>query len=652
MSNTCNSSAKPAEAQQQTITLTVGTAGHIDHGKTALVKLLTGCDCDTLPEEKARGMTIDLGFATCTLPNNRRVGIVDVPGHERFIHNMVAGASGIDAVMLVVAADDGIMPQTIEHFHIVRLLGIKSGMIVLNKIDMVQPERVDEVRQAVKSLVAGSFLDGSPIVPVSCKTGAGFDGFYDAFVATVDRTAEHRSDGPFLMHVERSFVLKGRGTIVSGIPRSGSVKVGEVIELLPSGKKSKVRGVQVYGQSSEVGRAGECVALNMADMDVAEAIRGTVLASSGYFSPAKFINARFHYIANLEKPLKPRTAIRFHVGTADVTGHLVLPEMDYLKPGTETYVQVQLNDPVIAAPGDFFVVRMLTPACTLGGGYILEPEKKRIRRSKSDDFLENCSERENAFKDPVSALIYVIKNAGSEPVSISELSKLSLVNPEASRKHLKELCQQGVVLEFPGERYVHADSVAVVDEEVMSILNRLHNEQPMVIGFEKKELFKGLKTDHDMIDRSLEKLLKSGKLKLTERGYQIPERAPRLSSNQMALAGKIVELYRKTGFTSPRVDELPAMVGTPAAVIKPVFDFLVQTGQLVIICDKVVLCRDCVETSKQKLVEYIGKNGSMESGAFKDVLGTTRKYSIPLLEYWDAKGLTRRVGNLRYLREA
>ncbi|MDD4869948.1 MAG: selenocysteine-specific translation elongation factor [Kiritimatiellae bacterium] len=651
MASTCSNSQTAAGQPQQTITLTVGTAGHIDHGKTALVKLLTGCDCDTLPEEKARGMTIDLGFATCTLPNNRRVGIVDVPGHERFIHNMVAGASGIDAVLLVVAADDGIMPQTIEHFHIVRLLGIKSGMIAITKIDIVPPERVEEVAQAVKNLMAGSFLEGCPIVPISPKTGAGFEAFYDAFVATVDKTAEHRSDGPFLMHIERSFVLKGRGTIISGIPRSGSVKVGEILELLPVGKNGKVRSLQVYGQTAEQGRAGECVALNMADMEVSETVRGAVLASPGYFKPAKFLNAKFHLIAGLDKPLKPRTAIRFHVGTADVTGHLVLPELESFRPGTETYVQLQLNDPVVATPGDFFVVRMLSPACTLGGGYILEPEKKRLRRSKSDDWKETCSEREDAFKDPVSALTYVLKNAGPKPTHISELSKLALVNLESTKNHLKNLCQKNVVLEFSGDRYIHTDFIADVKNEVMDILNRLHGEHPMSIGFEKKDLFKGLKTDHDMVEKALDSLLKDGKVKLTERGYQIPEHAPRLSPDQTTLAEKIINIYKKTKFASPRIDELPLTTGTPMQVIQPVIDFLVQTGDLVVISDKVVLCRDCVEESRQKLVEYIVKNGSIESGVFKDVLGTTRKYSIPLLEYWDSKGMTRRVGNVRYLKE-
>ncbi|OGV58836.1 MAG: selenocysteine-specific translation elongation factor [Lentisphaerae bacterium RIFOXYA12_FULL_48_11] len=639
------------DSSQQTVTLTVGTAGHIDHGKTAIVKLLTGCDCDTLPEEKARGMTIDLGFATCILPNNRRVGIVDVPGHERFIHNMVAGASGIDAVMLVVAADDGIMPQTLEHFHIVRLLGIRSGMIIITKIDIVPTERVIEVSEAVKNLVKGSFLEGAPVVPVSSKTAAGFDAFYSAFVATVDKTAEHRSDGPFLMHVERSFVLKGRGTIVSGIPRSGAVKQGDVLEILPSGKKSKVKGVQVYGQNAGQGRAGECVALNMADMEISEAVRGSVLSSPGYFTPARFINAKFHMIAGLDKPLKPRTAIRFHVGTADVTGYLVLPDVASLRAGMDVYVQIQLNEPVVAAPGDFFVVRMLSPACTLGGGYVLEPEKKRLRRSKSEDWIATCSEREDAFKNPVSAILYVLKNSGSRPMPLAELSKLSLVNNVAAKTHLSAMCEQGLILEFSGDRFVCADFVKVVEKEILDSLSRLHLLHRMNLGFEKKDLFKELKTDHDMVERVMAGLIEEGKVKLTERGYQVPGLAPHLSQNQEALAAKIRDVYRKTGFASPRFDELPAIAGAPAPVIKPVLDFLVQTGDLVIICDNVVLGRNGLEESKQKLVEYITKNGSIESGVFKEVLGTTRKYSIPLLEYWDSKGLTRRVGNLRYLRE-
>lgn len=647
------SAARCGQAQAkpgQTVTLTVGTAGHIDHGKTALVKLLTGCDCDTLPEEKARGMTIDLGFATCTLPDNRRVGIVDVPGHERFIHNMVAGASGIDVVMLVIAADDGIMPQTLEHFHIVRLLGITSGMVALTKVDLVPPERVEDMVLQIQELVAGSFLEGAPIVPISSKTGQGFDAFYNAFVATVDKTAQRDSGGAFRMHVESTFVMQGLGTIVSGIPRCGTVRVGDTLDCLPNGGEKKVRGLQVYGEDATEGKAGECVALRLSDLAHGDAKRGMVLATPGYFTTTKLVNARLHLMSNLERPLKPRSGIRFHIGTAEVTGYLVLPELTPPAPGSEVYVQFQLNEPVVAAPGDFFVVRTLSPIRTIGGGNVISQETVKMRRSRGD-FVGAVEEREKAYRDPVTALTYALKQAGAVPQHVDALAKSAFLNTESTRQHIHTLVEQGTAVVLPGERYVHADTLTTACDEILSVLGRMHDVAPLSMGFAKKDIFRDLKSERLLTDKAMEQLLASGKITSNVSGFQIPARAPRLSPQQTAVATKVGELYRSTAFASPRRDELPEKLGVPAKVLDPVFDFLVQTGTIVVLSDKVVLHKDHVADSRQKLVDYITDRGSMESGVFKDVLGTTRKYSIPILEYWDAKGLTKRIGNVRQLKE-
>jgi len=635
----------------ETVTLTVGTAGHIDHGKTELIKFLTGCDTDRLPEEKARGMTIDLGFATCELPNHRRVGIVDVPGHERFIHNMVAGAAGIDTVLLVVAADDGVMPQTIEHFHIVRLLGVKSGMIAVTKTDLVTPERVTEVSDQVKDLVAGSFLDGCPVMPVSAKTGAGFEGFYDAFVATVDRTAERECSGPFLMHVERSFVLKGLGTIVSGIPRTGEVRTAEELELLPAGKSLKVRGIQVYGQDAGRGRAGECVALRLGGLSADEIGRGMVLACPGYFVPSRFINVRFHSLPWGDKPLQPRAAVRFHIGTSDVHGHIVFPELTPLQPGAESYAQVQLKEPVTAAPGDFFVLRLLSPVRTIGGGYVISTEEMRLRRRAKEDWIANCRAHENAFGHPESALEYVLDHTGTRPAQASELAKMSFVNVESAGKHIASLVEKGKAIEMPGGRYIGASVLESACREIVDALNRLHDERPLDKGFGRKKLFPRLCADRLVTEKALATLEKSGEVVVNSQGFHLDARAATLSESQAAIAKKICDLYRKEGLSSPRRDELPQRIGAPGPVLDPIFDHLEQSGEVVTISDKVVLHRECLEEAKDKLIEYIRAHGSIETRAFVDLLATTRKYAIPILEYWDGQGVTRRVGNERVLRE-
>lgn len=644
------SPGRKATGSEQTVNLTVGTAGHIDHGKTELIKFLTGCDTDRLPEEKARGMTIDLGFATCVLPDHQRVGIVDVPGHEKFIHNMVAGATGIDVVLLVVAADDGVMPQTIEHFHIVRLLGVSSGMIAITKTDLVDAERVDEVKDEISLLTEGSFLESCPVVPVSSKTGQGFEEFYSAFVATVNQTAERDASGPFRLHIERSFVLQGLGTIVSGVPRSGTVRLGDTLDLLPAGVKKKVRGIQVYGRDAEEARAGECVALNIADLTIEEAARGAVLASPGYFIPTPFVNARLCPVPGLSKPIRPRTAVRFHVGTSDVPGHLMLPDLSPLTSSEETYVQFQLKNPVVAAPGDFFVVRLLSPVITIGGGHVITPDHAKMRRSKGD-WAHKVKESEEAFKDPCSAIVYVLENAGPEPVPLSDIAQRSFVNEDSTKQHLATLMSQGIAVALAGMHYAHSKHVLEASDEIMSALQCLHDKQPLCMGFPKKTLFPELKQNRLMVEKALGDLVDSGRIKLNRVGFQIPELAPQLSDVQLSVAEKIRKAFKDTGFSSPRRDQLPEIVGAPGSVVNPIIDFLVQAGDIVIISDKIILHGDFVDLSKDKLVGHLEEHGSLESGTFKDILGTTRKYSIPILEYWDEQGLTKRAGNKRLLRE-
>jgi selenocysteine-specific elongation factor len=624
----------------------VGTAGHIDHGKTALVKLLTGCDTDRLPEEKARGMTIDLGFAACTLPNDRRVGIVDVPGHERFIHNMVAGVTGIDFVLLVVAADDGVMPQTVEHFHIVRLLGVRQGMVAVTKIDLVPPERVAEVREQVALLVAGSFLEGRPVVPISAKTAEGFEAFYDTFARLVDQTAEREESGPFRLHVERAFVLQGHGVIISGIPRSGCVRAGETLQLLPGESLKRVRGLQVYGMDMPAARAGECVALKMADLALGEVRRGCVLATPGYFGPARFLDARFQLLREHGAALPPRTAIRLHVGTAEVPGHLVLPSLEPLKPGAEAYVQIQLKEPVVAAPGDPFVLRALSPVRTLGGGHVVGLDERRVRRSKRG-WTEARAEQDRAFRDPVSALAYALKQAGLQTLRLRDLARLALIQEAEALKLVASMVREGRALELGGGHYLHPAALQTARERVLQVLHRFHDEQPMSAGFAPKDIVQALGIERAVGEAAIRSLRDAGALSVEHDWLFVPGRAPKLSREQAEIAEAVLSLYESSAFASPRPDELPDKLNRAADRIEPVFQLLLQSGRLVRLSDKVVLSATNLEISRRKLLECLAARGETDAATFKDALGATRKYAIPILEYWDKQGLTRRVGDVR-----
>jgi len=634
------------------VSLTVGTAGHVDHGKTSLVKYLTGCDTDRLPEEIARGLTIDLGFAVCQLPNNRSVGIVDVPGHERFIHNMVAGATGIDAVVLVVAADDGVMPQTVEHFHIVRMLGVRSGMVVVTKTDLVTSERVANVIDQVRQLVADSFLGGAPIVPFSCKTGAGFDAFYEAFAATVDRTAQRNADGAFRMHVERSFVMKGIGTIVSGIPSSGMVRIGDTVELLPARKTKKIRGIQVFGRDSDELKAGECAGLKLADVSTDEVKRGMVLACPDTYVPTRFFDVRFQMLPSLDRPLRPRSGIRFHIGTSDAKGYLVLPNQDSLPPGSETYAQVQLDQPMVAAPGDFFVVRLLTPPLTLGGGNVVYPAASKMRRSQ-EDWSDSCRRCEQAFRQADTALQFLTEHETTSPLSVETLAQRAFLSKTAVKQHIAGLVGTGHVLALPGEKFISPQLSAAVQTRVAAAINTLHDASPLSLGFDKKLVFRNVSCDHTLIEHALHQLLVSGDVENTAQGIRMAARRPALDQRQTVLADRVVELYKAKAFASPRRDELPAILGVDTLVLNPVMDHLVQAGRLVALDGGTVLLHtDCVSEAGRKIAEYIVQHGQIEPGAVRDLLRTSRKYAIPLLEHFDRTGLTRRQGNARVLRAA
>jgi selenocysteine-specific elongation factor len=643
-----NSTAESTDFR--TITLTVGTAGHIDHGKTELVKFLTGCNTDRLPEEKARGMTIDLGFATCELPDHRKVGIVDVPGHERFIHNMVAGAAGIDVVILVVAADDGVMPQTIEHFHILRLLGVKSGIIVITKTDLVEETRIHEVEAGIRNMVAGSFLEQSPIVGFSAKTGAGFDAFYTTFVETVTQMAERDASGPFRMHVERAFTLQGLGTIVSGIPSSGSINIGDTVVLLPDESKKTVRGIQVYGETAKQGQSGECVALKLSNVSRGDITRGMVLASPDYFESTRFINGKFHLLPELNKPIKPRTAVKVHIGTAQVSGHLVLPELKPMTPGSSNYVQLQLKSPVVAAPGDLFIVRQLSPVRTIGGGHVVCSDHMRMRRSRGS-WTDICIEREQAFKKPRTAVQYVIENYGREPLACQKLSHMAFLNEAITREHLDALIDEGIAVSLASNQIVHAETVENGKQQISDALTTLHKQDPLSLGFPKHDLFRLLDANRAVIDKALEILLKDKTITENDAGMQLTARAARLSPRQIPLATRLLEIYEDQAFLAPRKDELPDLLGTPAPIINPIFAHLIQIHKLTMITNKVVLHTNHVLASRETIESYLTTHPTLDAGTCKDLLNTTRKYAIPILEYWDKQGLTKRIGNERVLRE-
>ncbi|MHC4291985.1 MAG: selenocysteine-specific translation elongation factor, partial [Planctomycetota bacterium] len=468
------------------INITLGTAGHIDHGKTALIKLLTGCETDRLKQEKERGMSIELGFAPCRL-GDLEVGIVDVPGHENFIKTMVAGATGIDGVIFVVAADDGIMPQTREHLDILTLLGVQHGMVALTKIDLVSEERVESVIGELQTFLQGTFLQAAPICPMSAITGDGFDGFYSSLKGMISGISPRSIEGIFRMPVERMFSVKGFGTVVSGIPSNGSAKTGDELILLPSGNKSRIKAIQVYGQDAEIVKSGQCAALNLPQVNYKNVQRGHVLTQGDYFKPAMWFACTLGLLELEGRTLKNGSKVKFHTGTSEVTGTTYLLESDTVTPGQETVIQIRTEQSIVAGPNDPYILRSLSPARTLGGGRVIEPMQRKIKRSHSGE-VEDVQTLASAVGDPLSFIEYCIRHAVGCAAKLSDVSLRTKLHPDKVSVLVLGLIELNRVLTLMGDVYIHCESVTYITDILTQEIETFHKEKPDSPGIEKDQL--------------------------------------------------------------------------------------------------------------------------------------------------------------------
>jgi selenocysteine-specific elongation factor len=461
----------------------VGTAGHIDHGKSTLVKALTGIDPDRLKEEKEREMTIDLGFAPFTLKDGRKVGIIDVPGHERFIKNMVAGATSIDVVLLIVAGDEGPNIQTREHVTIMQLLGLKRGIIVITKVDKTDPDFLALVEEDVRGLAKSTFLESAPMARVSALSGAGMDGLVKLINDTVKEAPPHETSGVFRMPIQRVFSAKGFGTVVTGVPVSGGAKIGDVIEILPLGKSGRVRNLQAYkAEVTEVG-AGHSSAIAVSDVDYQEVTRGMVAATPGYFKASVFVEARFKYVPDIPRPLRNLSPVKLHVGTREADGRIVLLDKKTLEPGEECYVQFRLDEPVVVAAGDPYIVRLQTPTYTIGGGRILDTSGGKLSPFR-DENLMRLVEKEASISDRFGALEFSLKEMGRKTVDLKEYSKAAKAPADQVEAAIKQFETAGRLAKFDGGRFMHVDALEATMQFLRNQVETYHKRNPLRAGIE------------------------------------------------------------------------------------------------------------------------------------------------------------------------
>jgi selenocysteine-specific elongation factor len=630
----------------------LGTAGHIDHGKTTLIKALTGVDCDRLKEEKERGITIELGFTSMVLPSGLKISIVDVPGHEKFVRHMVAGATGIDLVVLIIAADEGIMPQTREHLDICKLLRVKKGLIALTKIDLVEKDWIDLVQEEIRDFVRGTFLEGAPVLPVSSTTGEGIP----ALVAEIDRLAqaveERSAEGLFRLPVDRVFTMKGFGTVITGTIIAGKISVGDAVEVIPKGLEAKVRGIQAHGEPVETATAGLRVGVNLQGLEKSVIDRGNVVVQAQTLKPTSVLDAIFQLLPGASKPFKNRTQARIHVGTVEVLGRGIILDREEIKPGEEAYLQFRLEEPVTALPGDRFVIRSYSPVFTIGGGEVLDAFPSRHKRLSPQvreemTILEKGSEEEK--------IELRLLKAGAGGLSWTDLVMRSNQLPSKLKPLVDSLVSQGRILRFNGDRlrYLHPRVMADLKQFSLDYLKEFHRKNPLQAGAMKEELKSKLppRVDARLFNHLLTLLTEEKKIALDKETVRLSSHTISLKEEEKDLRNKIVVLFSRTKLQPPTVKEALAELGVQEGELKPVLQLLTKENVLVKVKEDLYFHRQALEELEGKIVEFLRQNKEMTPPQFKDLSQVSRKFAIPLLEHFDGKKVTVRVGDKRVLRK-
>jgi selenocysteine-specific elongation factor len=626
----------------------IGTAGHVDHGKTALIKALTGRDTDRLQEEKERGITIELGFAPFDLPGGRRAGVVDVPGHERFIHHMLAGVGGMDLVLFVVAADEGVMPQTREHLDILDLLGIKKGIIVLTKKDLVDVEWLELVEEEIRETVAGTFLAEAPLFAVSSVTGEGIPQLLAAIDALTQEVAERNPQASFRLPIDRVFTITGFGTVVTGTLVAGTIRLGDRCEILPGEKEGRVRQLHVHGSPVEEAYAGQRVAVNLTGIELSDVSRGDVLVAPGSLKATTMVDCRLYLLPSAPRPLANRTRVRFHTGTAEVLGRAYLLDKGELEPGGRGLVQFRLEGPVAVRRGDRYVIRSYSPMVTIGGGEVLESHPPRRRRFR-EAVIRELELKEKG--DPLQLVEQGLWEAGEGGIGLEELETKLGLSPGEMEDLLARLEEEGkvVVLTLEQPHYLHRDIVATLRERAREALEDYHRRHPLRWGMAKEEL----RTRHfpalppRLFQEFLLALDRDGVLAVERERVKLASHQPTLSPQQEALRGELEKLFLSQPFSPPAPAEAISRLGGGEA--GELYLYLVEAGTLVRLSEDLAFHRRAVEEAREKILAQLEAQGSITVSQFRDLLQTSRRYALPLLEYFDAQRLTRRVGDKRVL---
>jgi len=620
----------------------IGTAGHVDHGKTALIGALTGVETDRLKEEKARGISIDLGFAPFRLPDGTIAGVVDVPGHEKFINNMLAGIGGIDLVLLVVDVNEGVMPQTREHLQILKLLDIPRGIVVLTKCDLADQDLIDLVEEDLREETAGTFLAAAPFCRVSAITGDGIQELVKTIQQEIDALPVKDSNGPMRLPVDRHFSVTGFGTVITGTLLSGTVKLGDSVEVLPAERIVRVREIQVHGKKVEQACAGQRVALNLVGLDREDVPRGSVVGTPGVFEQTSRFDARLTLLEDAPRPLRFRDPVHVCLGTSRVVGLVALLDRDKLQPGESVLVQVHLERPLVAHRLDRFIIRSYSPVTTIGGGMVVDPQPLKHKRFR-DEVLQALQELESGEK---SFLLQKLASAGC--ARVKELALASGLSQERIRDHLEKLQTDGQVDRL-AEQWLPVESLNLWRSRLLETVDRFHAEQPLQTGIPRATLKGALPKllSPKSFDALLGLEVASAGLELHGDCVARPGFQKRIDPAQAQLLEQLAAAYRSAGTQAKNRREMLGGLGIAESAAEPLLRHLFDEGTLVKLNEETFFHRDVYQLALTALIQHFSDNETLSLAEFRDLIGSSRKQVQALLEHWDKLKYTLRRDEVR-----
>jgi len=626
----------------------LGTAGHIDHGKTSLIRALTGIDTDRLKEEKERGITIELGFANLELPGGKLLGIVDVPGHEKFVKNMVAGATGIDVVALVIAADEGVMPQTREHLEICQLLGIQHGLVVLTKIDMVDAEWLELVREDVAEYLSDTFLADAPVVEVSSATGQGIEGLIGALDKLVDKIPEKEIGHLFRLPIDRVFTMKGFGTVITGTSISGEIHTGDEVTVYPQAIDTRVRGIQVHNKEVSEVRAGLRTAINLQSVEKAIIQRGNVLATKGALRPTYMVDVSLELLKSAPRKLKNRAKVRFHTGTSEIIATVILLDRDELKPSEMAFAQVRLDEPTAVLKRDRYVLRSYSPVRTIGGGEILNPLPKKKKRFQASALSELNLLHTGGLHEMVKVFVSLGRFQGLE---VQDLPFLTNTSKKKVEEALQSLMARKEIIQYDKGLLIHADALEKAREEIVQTISRYHGSFPLRAGLVKEELRSrsvGARNPR-LFNFIVNQLTQEGVIVQEKEIVRLKDHRVTLAQDQEEVRQGLEEIYLKSGLEPPLFKDLKEKF--PGKLASEVLEVMVKEGTLVKAKEDLYFHKKTIKELEHKLIGFLKEYGEISTPQFKEMTGVSRKFTIPLIEYFDRGQVTVRVGDNRVLRK-